>query len=115
MLKYYQIQLQKSEKYFGNLMKPIFFRNYTRCFITILHSSGMESFFLKKINKALIFIKALLNSIMDALAYSASATTSFTSGIMRFIMPSIPALSVTMLEGQPLQEPCNIKLTIPSL
>jgi hypothetical protein len=37
--------ITKSEKYFGNLMKPIFFRNYTRCFITILQSSGMESFF----------------------------------------------------------------------
>ncbi|SHF86567.1 hypothetical protein SAMN05444008_11342 [Cnuella takakiae] len=47
--------------------------------------------------------------------YSASATTSFTSGIIRFIMPSIPAFSVIMLEGQPEQEPWSIRLTIPSL
>ena len=46
--------------------------------------------------------------------YSASATTSFTSGIMRFIMPSIPALSVIMEDGQPLQLPCSIRFTTPS-
>lgn len=45
--------------------------------------------------------------------YSASATTSFTSGIIRFIMPSMPALSVIMLEGQPEQLPCSIKFTTP--
>lgn len=52
--------ITKSEKYFGNLMKPIFFRNYTRCFITILHSSGMESFFLKKINNHWSFDKSYI-------------------------------------------------------
>ena len=46
--------------------------------------------------------------------YSASATTSFTSGIIRFIIPSIPALRVIMLEGQPLQLPCIIRFTLPS-
>lgn len=52
--------ITKSEKNFGNLMKPIFFRNYTRCFITILHSSGMESFFLKKINNHWSFDKSYI-------------------------------------------------------
>src|SRR6188768_3453482 len=47
--------------------------------------------------------------------YSASATTSFTSGIIRFIIPSIPAFNVIMLEGHPLQLPCNIRFTTPSL
>ena len=51
----------------------------------------------------------------DLLHYSASATTSLTSGIMRFIMPSIPAFRVIMEEGQPEQEPCSIRLTTPSL
>jgi hypothetical protein len=47
--------------------------------------------------------------------HSASATTSFTSGIILFIMPSMPALSVIMLEGQPLQLPYSIRFTMPSL
>ena len=47
--------------------------------------------------------------------YSASATTSFTSGIIRFIIPSIPAFRVIMDEGHPEQEPCSIRLTVPSL
>lgn len=51
----------------------------------------------------------------DLVHYSASATTSLTSGIMRFIMPSIPAFRVIMDEGQPEQEPCNIRFTTPSL
>lgn len=52
--------ITKSEKYFGNLMKPIFFRNYTRCFITILNSSGMESYFLKKSNNHWLFDKSYI-------------------------------------------------------
>ena len=52
--------ITKSEKYFGNLMKPIFFRNYTRCFIAILNNSGMESFFLKKNNNYWIFDKSYI-------------------------------------------------------
>lgn len=52
--------ITKSEKYFGNLMKPIFFRNYTRCFIAILNNSGMESFFLKKKNNHWIFDKSYI-------------------------------------------------------
>jgi hypothetical protein len=48
------------------------------------------------------------------LIYSASATTSFTSGIILFIIPSIPAFKVIIEEGQPLQLPCNIKFTLPS-
>lgn len=47
--------------------------------------------------------------------YSASAMTSFTSGIMRFIMPSMPLFSVIIDEGQPEQEPCIIRFTTPSL
>ncbi len=38
-------------------MKPIFFRNYSRCFIAILYVDGVESFFLKKINKNWVFDK----------------------------------------------------------
>lgn len=52
--------ITKSEKYFGNLMNPIFFRNYTRCFITILHSSGMGSYFLKKSNNHWLFDKSYI-------------------------------------------------------
>ena len=51
----------------------------------------------------------------DLMHYSASATTSLTSGIIRFIMPSIPALRVIIEDGQPEQEPCSIRLTTPSL
>ena len=51
----------------------------------------------------------------DLVHYSASATTSLTSGIIRFIMPSMPAFRVIMEEGQPEQDPCNIRLTTPSL
>ena len=47
--------------------------------------------------------------------YSASATTSFTSGIIRFIMPSIPAFKVIIDEGHPLQLPWSIRFTTPSL
>jgi hypothetical protein len=52
--------ITKSEKYFGKLMKPIFFRNYTRCFISILNNSGIESFFLKKNNNHWIFDKSYI-------------------------------------------------------
>ena len=38
-------------------MKPIFFRNYTRCFIAILHGNDLESFFLKKSNNQWTFDK----------------------------------------------------------
>src|ERR1700742_2094019 len=51
----------------------------------------------------------------ELLHYSASATTSLTSGIMRFIMPSIPAFSVIMEEGQPEQDPCSMRFRTPSL
>jgi hypothetical protein len=36
-------------------MTPIFFNNYTRCFIAILDSKSMDSFFLKKINGKWVF------------------------------------------------------------
>jgi hypothetical protein len=38
-------------------IKPIIFRNYTRCFITILHGGDLESFFLKKRNNQWTFDK----------------------------------------------------------
>ncbi len=44
---------------------------------------------------------------------SSSATTSFTSGIRRFIIPSIPALSVMVLLGHPEQEPWSMSVTTP--
>ena len=53
-------------------------------------------------------------NLLIYLSYSASATTSFTSGIILFIMPSIPAFNVIIDEGHPLQLPCNIRLTTPS-
>ncbi len=45
--------------------------------------------------------------------YSASATTSFTSGIIRFIIPSMPLFSVIIDEGQPEHEPCSMSVTVP--
>jgi len=44
----------------------------------------------------------------------ASATTSVTSGTIRFNNPSMPAFKVIMEEGQPLQEPWSINSTFPS-
>lgn len=45
----------KSKKYTDDFMTPIFFRNYTRCFIAILGTDYMYSFFLKKINNEWVF------------------------------------------------------------
>lgn len=59
-------------------------------------------------------IHQLSNALVPFFPYPISDTTSFTSGIMRLSMPSIPALSVTVEEGQPLQEPCKITVTMPS-
>jgi len=47
--------VNKKDKSFTKYMKPIFFRNNTRCFFAIYYSSGMESFFLKKSNNHWIF------------------------------------------------------------
>ena len=47
-------------------------------------------------------------------AQAASATTSFTSGINCFNKFSIPFLRVIADDGQPLHEPFNISVTIPS-
>jgi hypothetical protein len=52
--------ITKTEKYIGKLMKPIFFRNFTRCFIAILNNSGMETFFLKKNNNHWVFDKSYI-------------------------------------------------------
>jgi len=41
-------------------MKPIFFRNYSRCFIAIYSSGFMESYFLRKRNRKWIFDKNYL-------------------------------------------------------
>ena len=48
------------------------------------------------------------------MAYLDSATTSLTSGIILFIIPSIPAFKVIIEDGQPLQLPCIIRFTVPS-
>ena len=45
--------------------------------------------------------------------YPISDTTSVTSGTILLSIPSIPAFSVTVEEGQPLHEPCRITVTIP--
>jgi hypothetical protein len=42
-------------EYSTEFLKPIFFRNYTKCFIAILDDSSMDSFFLKKINGKWVF------------------------------------------------------------
>ena len=47
--------------------------------------------------------------------YPISETTSVTSGTIRFNIPSIPDFKVTVNEGQQLQEPCSITVTIPLL
>ena len=47
--------------------------------------------------------------------YPISETTSLTSGTIRLSIPSIPDLSVTVDDGQPLHEPCRITVTIPWL
>jgi hypothetical protein len=46
---------------------------------------------------------------------SASETTSFTSGIIRFNKPSMPAFKVIVEDGQPLQEPLSWTVTTPSV
>lgn len=51
--------------------------------------------------------------LAGSMSYSASAITSRTSGIMRFIMPSIPAFRVIIEEGQPEQEPWSIRVSLP--
>ncbi len=66
----------------------------------------------KRIQQILLnpfFVIVMLTKI-----YMASATTSVTSGTMRFNKPSIPALSVMVDEGQPLHEPFNSTVTTPS-
>lgn len=49
----------------GGFVKPLFFRNYKICFITIYYSDSMESFFLKKINKHWKFDKFYLRVEYD--------------------------------------------------
>ena len=45
----------KSRINIHDFMTPIFFRNYTRCFIAMLGTGYMNSFFLKKINNHWVF------------------------------------------------------------
>jgi hypothetical protein len=47
--------ITKKRIYSGDFMTPIFFNNYTRCFIAILDSKSMDSFFLKKIKGKWVF------------------------------------------------------------
>ena len=46
-------------------MKPIFFRNYTRCFVAILYDDSMDSFFLKKENNHWVLDKTWVRWIKD--------------------------------------------------
>src|SRR5690606_1622388 len=48
------------------------------------------------------------------LYYSASATTSSTSGTILFSKPSIPAFKVMVDDGQPLHDPRSSTVTTPS-
>lgn len=52
--------LSKIKKYTTEFMKPIFFRNYTRCFIAISGKNYLDSFFLKKINGKWVFDKSYI-------------------------------------------------------
>lgn len=63
----------------------------------------------------LLLSPRILKSFILVKNYSASATTSFTSGIILFIIPSIPAFRVIIEEGQPEHEPISIRFTTPSL
>lgn len=45
--------------------------------------------------------------------YSISDTTSCTSGIILRNIPSMPDFKVTVEEGQPLQDPCRMTVTVP--
>ena len=59
-------------------------------------------------------VRCLLRGL-QLITYHPSASTPFTSsGIMRLNRFSIPAFSVMVEEGQPLQEPCKLTVTIPS-
>lgn len=49
--------LTKIENYIAEYMKPIFFRDYTRCFVAILQDDEMYSFFIKKKNNHWVFDK----------------------------------------------------------
>jgi hypothetical protein len=51
---------QNQEKSIEKFVKPVFFRNYTRCFIAFIYSEGINSFFLKKINNKWVFDKYFL-------------------------------------------------------
>ena len=57
--------ITKTEMYVSEHLKPIFFRNYTRCFLTILDSQSMNTFFLKKTNNHWIFDKSYIWSESD--------------------------------------------------
>ena len=79
--------------------------------------SGLQMFFaVKPKQKAPAQNGQVLTTCkINNLYYSASATTSFTSGIILFIIPSMPDFNVIIEEGHPLQLPCSIRFTVPSL
>lgn len=49
----------------GEFMKPIFFSNYSRCFIAIYYKAGLETFFLKKKNNHWMLDKFYLTTAED--------------------------------------------------
>ena len=57
--------INKETNFYWKNMKPIFFRNYRRCFIAILHENGMNLFFLKKINSHWVYDKLYYLSESD--------------------------------------------------
>jgi hypothetical protein len=63
------------------------------------------------INK-LVFNQTIVKNNFN---YSASETTSVTSGTIRFNRFSIPDFSVMVDDGQPLHEPLSSTVTTPSL
>lgn len=57
--------LTKMKYYVPEIMKPIFFRNYTRCFVAILTDGSMESFFIKKKNNHWVLDKTWVRWTTD--------------------------------------------------
>ena len=108
---------------FNDFFITRFFTNYTNEYIVLSiriirkNSCPLISKVskIKKLPTGALCVKCNFSISLFTIHYSASATTSFTSGIIRFIIPSIPAFNVIIDEGQPEQEPCNIKFTVPSL
>ena len=59
---------QNQKGVYGKFVKPVFFRNYTRCLIAVIYPDSMDSFFLKKVNNHWIFDKFYLRYENDRIS-----------------------------------------------